>query len=317
MENYDTYIPQIEALISSGSRDSIELALEIAKSMGLYEKIVAPWKIVWEHVSSRDTKDISDVEMICKCTNERYIRFYDEKMKEIPSAIFLMQNLEYLTIEYAQLTELPIRLSELKNLESINFSNNQIRKVPAEILQMSSLISVDLSKNLLKELPALGLNVQYLCIADNKFQKTPQALLNKNGITALNISNNPGFVWDLLKFDINKIYFFSADNCKYVIEDFSKNSRLSNWFNEKYELKWVFGSDNSDIQSRVYYSPEVREYSFCIYDDFDDSIFYSLRFDCPVEYEEDELGDFLEDFSFKNKGSFKYKFPLGQQNACF
>ncbi len=47
MENYDTYIPQIEALISSGSRDSIELALEIAKSMGLYEKIVAPWKIVF------------------------------------------------------------------------------------------------------------------------------------------------------------------------------------------------------------------------------------------------------------------------------
>ena len=30
MENYNAYIPQIEALISSGSRDSIKLALEIA-----------------------------------------------------------------------------------------------------------------------------------------------------------------------------------------------------------------------------------------------------------------------------------------------
>lgn len=64
MEYYNAYIPQIEALISSGSRDSIELALEIARHMGMYDKITALWKIVWKYVRYSDKKDTSDIEMI-------------------------------------------------------------------------------------------------------------------------------------------------------------------------------------------------------------------------------------------------------------
>lgn len=51
MENNQEFLPQLEALILTGEDTNIELALEIANSMGLTEELMQPWRKFWDNSS--------------------------------------------------------------------------------------------------------------------------------------------------------------------------------------------------------------------------------------------------------------------------
>ena len=51
MENNREFLPQLEELILTGDDSNIELALEIANSMGLTEELMQPWRKFWNRYS--------------------------------------------------------------------------------------------------------------------------------------------------------------------------------------------------------------------------------------------------------------------------
>jgi hypothetical protein len=51
MENNQEFLPQLETLILTGEDANIELALEIANSMGLTEELMQPWRKFWDNYS--------------------------------------------------------------------------------------------------------------------------------------------------------------------------------------------------------------------------------------------------------------------------
>jgi len=53
MENNQEFLPQLEALILTGEDANIELALEIANSMGLTEELMQPWRKFWNRYSKQ------------------------------------------------------------------------------------------------------------------------------------------------------------------------------------------------------------------------------------------------------------------------
>ncbi len=302
MENFDHYLPKLEALVKSGGTDNIDLAIEIASSMGLYDKLLAPWREIWSYLVLSEN---SERNLLLEYTNIKDFNFSVNGLVEIPYAISMMQHLEELTICDTKIKEIPTYLTGLPNLKKLNLNNNYIKSVPAEILQMPSLNFIDLNNNSLKNLPELGPNINVLYIAKNSFKKTPDAILAKNNLEALDISKNSGFCWDLKAIDFKNMHYLRFYRTKINYGPLSNFSNITFIHDEKYNSKSLFGNVDYYTFDEVKWSNGLRHYNFCKYD-----YHHEMFFEYPGiggEFIDYELYDYLEDQSYKFKGRFRFK----------
>ena len=297
MENYDHYLPQLEALVKSGSTDNIDLAIEIANSMGLYDKLLAPWRELWSYLKLDDTER----NLLCECFRMEVLCISSPKLKNFPKAILSMTNLTELQIFNTKLCELPVGIAELTNLKKLYLNNNYIRKLPEEILKIQSLEFIDLSDNQLTNLPALPANIREINISSNEFNSTPDALINDHNLQVLVMCNNPGFEWDLTKLDFTRIAYLYVENTAVILEGLFENSDIMYEKDDDDKIIRVFGNTFNTI-SRSDYENSWNLFDLD-YDDYDCE-FFDYLWCGPEDY---DLNDYLEDMSHKNKNRFRIR----------
>jgi hypothetical protein len=298
MENFDHYLPQLEALVKSGSTDNIDLAIEIAKTFGLYDDLMAPWRELWKHMYfSADTER----NLLCETLNLKELSIFSSELIYFPKVILLMSNLKELEIYNTKLSEIPAELASLKNLTKLNLSNNCIKCVPEEILQMLSLELIDLSDNYLTNLPVLASNIQELNISANSFESTPDALLNDNNLSVLIMCNNPGFEWDLSKLDLNRLIYLYAEQTAIKLEGLYNRLDIKIAKDEHGKITRLFGKNFHNIPESSYQNSwNLFDFS---YEDYDCE-FIDYLWTGPDDY---KLNDYLEDESHKCKEHFRIR----------
>lgn len=77
-----------------------------------------------------------------------------QKLKEIPTTVFRLPNLQVLDLSDNKLKELPGRIADLEHLEVLLLTGNKLRVLPDEIKQLDNLVELYLRSNRLVEVPA-------------------------------------------------------------------------------------------------------------------------------------------------------------------
>ena len=77
-----------------------------------------------------------------------------QKLKEIPTAVYRLPNLQVLDLSDNKLKELPGRIADLEHLEVLLLTGNKLRVLPDEIKELDNLGELYLRSNRLVEIPA-------------------------------------------------------------------------------------------------------------------------------------------------------------------
>ncbi|MEL6134807.1 MAG: leucine-rich repeat domain-containing protein [Bacteroidota bacterium] len=78
----------------------------------------------------------------------------NQKLREIPSAVFRLPNLQVLDLSGNKLKKLPGRVADLQHLEILILTNNKLNVLPDEVKEMDNLRELYLRSNRLVEVPA-------------------------------------------------------------------------------------------------------------------------------------------------------------------
>ncbi len=148
--------------------------------------------------------------------SNHWLRDDADKLKEIPSEVFELEQLECLNLSINQLqnlpdsisnlsnltelylagnqlTNLPESISKLSNLTQLNLNGNQLTKLPESIAKLSNLTQLDLNNNQLTNLPVFIAKLSKLIQLDlsfNQFKKLPESITNFSKLTKLNLTGN-------------------------------------------------------------------------------------------------------------------------------
>ena len=98
-----------------------------------------------------------------------------------------------LDLQRNKLREIPSSLLKLPSLNELNLSRNELVNIPDVPKWSTSLVVLDLSYNHLSNLPnsVVAPNLRNLNISNNYFYAVPECVCSFNGLTTLNIANNP------------------------------------------------------------------------------------------------------------------------------
>lgn len=162
-------------LIQSGNKDSIQLALLIAKSQQInLEDFLADCSLL---LNGKETT-IDNLAVLFSCkemdwshhavwiplNNGAYPQPKNNTspIQALPSAIGYLQQLEVLYLRNNQLHELPAQIGMLCNLRKLYISNNKLAKLPPQIGMLYCLEVLELSVNHLRQLPLTIQQLQQL-----------------------------------------------------------------------------------------------------------------------------------------------------------
>ncbi len=104
------------------------------------------------------------------------------KIRQLPSEIGQLSNLQELDLSYNKLPSLPAEIGQLSSLQTLNLSYNNLSSLPAEFGQLSNLQTLDLWNNNLSSLPVeFGQlsNLQTLHLWNNNFSKAEKQKIKK------------------------------------------------------------------------------------------------------------------------------------------
>lgn len=145
-----------------------------------------------------------------------------QKLKEIPSGVFELTNLEYLVLFKNKITEIPPDIGKLKKLRVLDISRNKIEVVPPEIGQLTELRTLILNQNMIYALPPeIGnlKNLKSLDLWGNEIDELPpeisklQETLDYLDLRVIFMSfEKQQAIIDLLP--ETEIYFSNSCNCK-------------------------------------------------------------------------------------------------------
>ena len=76
------------------------------------------------------------------------------KLKKVPSEVFLFRNLRELNLSKNKITEIPAGIENLTELIVLNLSRNYLALLPSEIGALNKLVLIDASQNYISKLPA-------------------------------------------------------------------------------------------------------------------------------------------------------------------
>jgi hypothetical protein len=156
----DNALEKIKALLFSGRREEIELALLLAESNEIdlsameagIKKILSVAKIqprFREWADARMENLIYPLEIVLTlCIDEEAA-----PMTEMPGEMGLFRNLGIVELHSLGLLSLPSEIQHLRGLRSLSVKHNQLQKLPEEIGSLLRLKSLNLHDNLLTALP--------------------------------------------------------------------------------------------------------------------------------------------------------------------
>ena len=114
-------------------------------------------------------------------------------LKQLPSVIFKLSNLQRLDVSSNQLSALPPEISFLSNLQKLDISSNQLSALPLEISSLSNLQRLDASSNQLSALPpeiSFLSNLEILDASSNQLSILPPEISFLSNLEILDIRSN-------------------------------------------------------------------------------------------------------------------------------
>jgi Leucine-rich repeat (LRR) protein len=177
MENQESYMPQLKALISSGSPDNVELAYQLACGLNLKDELMQPWLDLWAVYSERKAED---VQIITELFSLKNIILSEKGLEEFPQTLFMMPHLEIIDLSGNDIAELPEELFSMKNILKLDLSGNLLESVPENLFQMESLLCLNLRDNYLEEAPVSTGKIRALNLAGNNIKATQHPFFKIN-----------------------------------------------------------------------------------------------------------------------------------------
>ncbi|MGD1805408.1 COR domain-containing protein [Dapis sp. BLCC M126] len=125
-------------------------------------------------------------------SNDLFIRD-DEKLTEIPTEVWELEQLEVLNLSGNQLTTIPESITKLINLTRLNLIGNQLTTIPESITKLTNLTGLGLSYNQLTDIPesiSRLTNLTELDLNGNELKNIPQSISRLSNLTKLGLSGN-------------------------------------------------------------------------------------------------------------------------------
>jgi len=132
-------------------------------------------------------------EEIRNLKNLKYLNLDFNYIKDIPSWIIELSNLELISLGNNNLNTLPSDLSYLKQLKILYLNNNYFKTFPDCLVHIATLEDLNLSYNYLMDLPSNISNLKNLnrfSIEANLFAELPRQLLTLSNLEILNVGSN-------------------------------------------------------------------------------------------------------------------------------
>ncbi|NEQ38623.1 MAG: GTPase [Okeania sp. SIO3I5] len=117
----------------------------------------------------------------------------DEKLTEIPTEVWELEQLEVLNLNRNQLTTLPESISKLTNLTRLYLRDNQLTTLPESICKLTNLTWLILSNNQLINIPESMTkltNLTWLTLSNNQLKTIPESITKLTNLTQLDLRHN-------------------------------------------------------------------------------------------------------------------------------
>lgn len=117
---------------------------------------------IW--ASTTDTTKIytSLEEALKEPLSVKKLQLKKQKLKEFPTEILQLENLEYLDLSNNKISEIPKGIGSLKHLRTLKLHKNAFLTFPEVLTNLDSLENLDLSRNPIDEVPEPISNLQNL-----------------------------------------------------------------------------------------------------------------------------------------------------------
>lgn len=115
------------------------------------------------------------------------------KLKEIPEAIFELDWLEILTLNYNDILSIPSHISKLKNLKRLSIIGNKISYLSSSITSLKKLKILNLSRNIITSISSdieKIEDLEELILQENKVAKLPNSFSKLKKLYHLDLSFN-------------------------------------------------------------------------------------------------------------------------------
>ena len=178
---------------------------------------------------------------ISKLTNLETLNITYTKIVSIPAEIGTLQHLISLDLHNNLITTVHQDIGKLTNLQVLNFNNNQLTFLPESIGNLTNLQILELNKNQLTFLPeSIGnlTNLTKLCINENNLATLPNNIKNLKQLVFIQFQDNNFTLFPTqLSFihTLTRVYFnysiFRTDNrpvSKMIMEQYFKNNKNAN-----------------------------------------------------------------------------------------
>ncbi|MCP4108250.1 MAG: leucine-rich repeat protein [Desulfobacteraceae bacterium] len=117
----------------------------------------------------------------------------DQKLTQIPTEVFELEQLKTLNLKGNSLTSLPDSIIQLKHLTSLDLSFNRLTDVPDSIFQLQKLTRLNLRENKLTDIPHSISKLQKLTslnLRENKLTDIPGWIFQLKRLKTLTLSSN-------------------------------------------------------------------------------------------------------------------------------
>lgn len=120
-----------------------------------------------------------------KLRNLIFLDISDNLIRSFSHTLYNLENLVYLNASTNRINVLSREISKMKNLSHFDLSNNLLYEIPGNIHWLQNLDKFNLMSNRIFDLPNVieMLQLRYLNIADNNFEKLPLQVLNIKTLT--------------------------------------------------------------------------------------------------------------------------------------
>ena len=114
-----------------------------------YERPVYPPNgFTFKSESIGDSLDVNETTVYKKYGNQKRILLSFDKLREIPSYIFNLKQIEDLSISNNELTNIPEEIGKLSHLKRLEFQSNKIKTLPNSISGLDSLSEIHFCNNM-------------------------------------------------------------------------------------------------------------------------------------------------------------------------
>jgi hypothetical protein len=113
-------------------------------------------------------------------------------LKEVPSVIFELKDLEFINFGGNKLNSLPSDIKELRKLKTLFFANNDFESVPSVLGDLPELFMLSFKGNKIKHIDPVSLSpsIQWLILTDNQITNLPNSIGKLKKLRKLMLSGN-------------------------------------------------------------------------------------------------------------------------------